>query len=120
VSAVPEHPIVARVRERRARHKRRSRAFRVAFALGGFGLVGVGAALLVLPGPGIPVVLAGLFMLALEFAWAERLLARTVMHAERARAASARGKAVAAVAGIVATAVVLAAVLVWDVPLLPG
>lgn len=36
----------------------------------------VGAALLVLPGPGILVVLAGVSLLATEFDWASRLQAR--------------------------------------------
>ena len=35
----------------------------------------MGLVLLVLPGPGTPVLLAGLALLATEFTWAERLLA---------------------------------------------
>jgi uncharacterized protein (TIGR02611 family) len=46
---------------------------------GGIFLVGVallvaGAAMLVLPGPGIAVILLGLVVLAREFSWARRLL----------------------------------------------
>ena len=40
----------------------------------GAGLVGVGAAMLVLPGPGLAFVAAGLATLAAEFAWARRAL----------------------------------------------
>ena len=39
-------------------------------------LMALGAVLLVLPGPGIPLLLAALAVLALEFAWAEALLLR--------------------------------------------
>ncbi|TMC40633.1 MAG: hypothetical protein E6J28_01040 [Chloroflexi bacterium] len=36
----------------------------------------VGIALLVLPGPGVVVILAGIAVLSLEFEWAERLVTR--------------------------------------------
>jgi uncharacterized protein (TIGR02611 family) len=39
-------------------------------------LLCVGAALLVLPGPGLVVLLAGVAVLSLELKWARRLLAR--------------------------------------------
>jgi hypothetical protein len=42
----------------------------------GVTVLGLGAALLVLPGPGIPFVVLGLSILAAEFAWARRLLRR--------------------------------------------
>ncbi len=46
-------------------------------AVVGFLLLAVGAALLVLPGPGLLVIAAGIAVLALEFPWAERLAKRT-------------------------------------------
>ena len=53
-----------------------------------------------IPGPGIVVILLGLSFLALEFDWAERLLAKAIVWAdnakERAEAASPRQKAVTA------------------------
>jgi hypothetical protein len=40
--------------------------------------------LIVLPGPfTMPLVIAGLFVLAVEFAWAERFLARAKGHASK-------------------------------------
>jgi hypothetical protein len=40
--------------------------------------------LIVLPGPfTMPLVIAGLFVLAVEFAWAERFLARAKVHANK-------------------------------------
>lgn len=40
-----------------------------------------GVAMLALPGPGVLVILVGLFVLASEFAWAERVLDRTTSKA---------------------------------------
>jgi hypothetical protein len=55
----------------------------IAFSVGSF-LVLTGLVLIVLPGPfTMPLVIAGLFVLAVEFAWAERLLAKAKGHASR-------------------------------------
>jgi uncharacterized protein (TIGR02611 family) len=50
----------------------------------GFSLVFTGAVFLVLPGPGIPIIIAGLAVLATEFTWAEVLLNRTKHHVSKA------------------------------------
>ena len=47
---------------------------RIAVTVAGGFVVIVGVALLVLPGPGILVIIAGLAILATEYVWAERLL----------------------------------------------
>lgn len=49
----------------------------------GFTLVILGLVFMVLPGPGIPLVIAGLAILATEFAWAEIVLNRTKHHASK-------------------------------------
>ena len=55
----------------------------IAFSVGSF-LVLAGLVLIVLPGPfTMPLVIAGLFVLAIEFAWAERFLARAKGHASK-------------------------------------
>lgn len=46
-------------------------------------LVVTGLIFMVLPGPGIPLVIAGLAILATEFAWAETLLHKTKHHSNR-------------------------------------
>jgi len=47
-------------------------------------LVLAGLVLIVLPGPfTMPLVIAGFFVLAVEFAWAERLLAKAKGHASK-------------------------------------
>jgi len=52
-----------------------------------------GLAMLVLPGPGLVVVMAGLAILATEFAWAERRLHQARAHADAATQAIRRRKA---------------------------
>ena len=51
----------------------------------GVSVVSIGIAMLVLPGPGILVIPAGLGILALEFEWAQRWLARIRRRAGLAR-----------------------------------
>ena len=60
-----------------ALHKRQHPVVRrVVVAIVGGVLLLVGIALLVLPGPGVVVILAGIAVLSLEFEWAERLVTR--------------------------------------------
>ena len=111
------------VRERREKHLERNRIVRVVVAIFGFLVVLAGVAMLVLPGPGLLVIAIGLGILALEFVWAERLLERTVDKLDEASDAvkrssrtqqAPRGRpAGAGAAGLVAAA------LLWDLPLLP-
>ena len=55
----------------------------IAFSIGSF-LVLAGLVLIILPGPfTMPLVIAGLFVLAVEFAWAERFLAKAKGHASK-------------------------------------
>jgi uncharacterized protein (TIGR02611 family) len=112
------------VRDRRERHLERNRLVRFGIAAFGFVVVLAGLAMLVLPGPGLLVIAVGLGILALEFAWAERLLERTVDRMEEAadtvkRASRAQQLLLAAAAAAAAVALVVV-VLVWDVPFLPG
>ena len=114
------------IRERKERHRERSRAFRIAFATAGGTLVVLGLVLSLpfIPGPGLLVVAIGLAMLALEFDRAERLLehvlARVDRFAERATRAGPVQKAVGAIAITLAAAAVVTAVILWDVPVVPG
>lgn len=57
---------------------------RIVVTVVGFALVALGLGLLVLPGPGILVVLAGLAVLATQYTWARRALELTKHHAKRA------------------------------------
>ena len=76
-----------RLQTRRDRHRERRLAVRVVFAATGLVVLLGGLAMLVLPGPGMLTVAIGLSMLALEFAWAERLLGKALDRLERVRPA---------------------------------
>jgi uncharacterized protein (TIGR02611 family) len=56
---------------------------RALIVLAGFALVGLGGLLLVLPGPGLLVIAAGLGLLSLEFRWAARLRRSVVARMQR-------------------------------------
>jgi tellurite resistance protein TerC len=51
-------------------------AKRIAVSVVGFTVLAIGLAMLVLPGPGLVVIPAGLAILGLEYAWARAWLAR--------------------------------------------
>lgn len=117
--------MIERVRERKERHKERSRPYRVAFAIVGMIVVLAGLALSLpgIPGPGLLLVAVGLGMLALEFDRAERLLEKVLARLEglsdKAQRLS-RGQKVAA--GVLAAGAVvagIAVVAIWGVPFFP-
>jgi len=61
---------------------------RFAVTILGVGLLGVGIALMVLPGPGILLIVAALAVLATEYVWAQRLLRRARVQATQAQQAA--------------------------------
>jgi uncharacterized protein (TIGR02611 family) len=66
---------------------------RVGVTIAGALLVLAGFAMLVLPGPGILVIIAGLAILATEYVWAERMLNLAKAKAEEAKNKVLRRKA---------------------------
>jgi uncharacterized protein (TIGR02611 family) len=117
------HPRVEKLRQRKERHKQRPRLVRALVAVGGFATVAGGIALLVLPGPGIPLLVVGLGLLALEFDWAEAAFVRTLEKAEQAarlaRRRSRRQKAAGAGTALTLAAATAAGLAVWGLPELP-
>jgi uncharacterized protein (TIGR02611 family) len=117
------HPIIQRIQARRARHLARGRLYRLVFAVAGFTVLAAGLAMLVLPGPGLVVIVVGLAILALEFAWAERMLERAVDRMERARQVTTEATRWQRIFGALAIAAgfgaAVVAALYWDFPLLP-
>ena len=111
------------VRERREKHLERNRIVRVVVAIFGFLVVLAGLAMLVLPGPGLLVIAIGLGILALEFVWAERLLERTVDKMDEAADAVKRSSRKQQALGVALLALgaagLVAAAVLWDLPLLP-
>jgi uncharacterized protein (TIGR02611 family) len=113
-----------RVRARQERHRERHRLYRIGFAALGFLVLAAGIVMLVTPGPGIPAIVLGLGMLALEFAWAERWLERLVNRVERAaeevrQSSPAKRVAFFAVGALVVVGYI-GVIVFWDIPLLPG
>jgi uncharacterized protein (TIGR02611 family) len=120
----PRRRFVEEVRERRERHRQRSRIVRTAVALAGFVVVLAGLAMIPLPGPGLLIVAAGLAILALEFAWAERWLERTIEQVDAAgdkvRRASRAQQVILVLLVVLAVAAVITLAYAWDLPFLPG
>ena len=110
--------------ERREAHARRGRFYRIGFAIVGATVTLAGVAMLVTPGPAFVVIPIGLAMLALEFAWAERLLNRALDQAEiaqrKAAATTQRQRILGGIATAFAVGAAVAAWLVWEIPLIPG
>jgi uncharacterized protein (TIGR02611 family) len=117
------HPLIEKLHARREAHQQRAKLIRVLYALVGVTLLLSGLAMLVLPGPALAVIPIGLFVLALEFTWAERALEKSLRHAEKARRRAAETTRLERILTATATALGLAGVAAWaywgDIPLLP-
>lgn len=112
-----------RLAERRVAHLERSRLYRLMFLAAGAIVTLAGVAMLVLPGPALLVIPIGLAMLAMEFAWAERLLERALEQAEKAQRtasdASTAHKAFTAAATVLGIGALVAWAIIGDIPLVP-
>lgn len=65
---------------------------RLAVSIGGLVLLALGLVLMVLPGPGILFIIAGLAVLATEYVWAQRMLNYAREKADQAKNAVMRKK----------------------------
>ena len=119
----PRPTLIERLQARRATHRQRHVLIRIAFGAAGIVILIAGLVMLVTPGPAFVLIPIGLAMLSLEFAWAERLLAKSLQQAAIAREKAARAtraqRACAAIATVLAIAAVVLAIRWWDIPLLP-
>jgi len=119
------HPRIRKLRERKQRHKQRSKFVRLGWMILGIVLVlaGIVLSLPLVPGPGFLLVFVGLAMLALEFDRVERLVEKLVYRVDRleesAKKASPLQRALVVVAIVAGCAAFVAASLRWDLPLLP-
>ena len=118
------HPTLERLRRRKEQQSQRSRLYRIGVVAAGSLLVLVGVIIIPVPGPwSLPLILAGLVLLALEFDWAEKFLVSTIRRAEAARETAAEASRARKVLGgpvfAAGLAAVVASAVVWDVPLLP-
>ena len=69
---------VHRLRERLRANPATSLVYRVVVTLVALAVIAAGVAMLVLPGPGVAVILVGLAILGSEFPWAKRLVHRVL------------------------------------------
>jgi uncharacterized protein (TIGR02611 family) len=100
--------LIERLLERREQHLQRHLAFRILWGIAGTLILIGGLIMLVTPGPAFVLIPVGLAMLALEFEWAERLLERALIQAEKAREKAAATSTWQRLAGIVVAAGALA------------
>ena len=118
-----EPKLVAKVRARREEFQHRGRLYRGAFVVAGFILVLSGMAMLVLPGPAFVVIPIGLAILSLQFAWAETLLDRSLVEADKARRkaqqTTRRQRILTGFAVACGAAAFLALAILYDIPLVP-
>jgi uncharacterized protein (TIGR02611 family) len=112
---------IRRLRERKERHQQRGKLYRIAFGVIGIMIIVLGVILIPLPGPGWLIVAVGVGMLALEFDRMERLLERIL---ERIEATSERlsnpQKLLLGLLAIAAAGGWIAALMLWEIPLIPG
>ena len=118
-----QHHLIRRLAARRAAHRRRSKPYRALFVAAGFIVTTAGVILLITPGPALVVLPIGLAMLALEFAWAERLLHVAIERGDaakrRAESSSPLERLLGSAGTLLAIAAVVAAAIIWDLPMLP-
>jgi uncharacterized protein (TIGR02611 family) len=119
----PRPKLIEKLEERRETHRERGRLFRLGFAVVGTLVLVGGLVMLVTPGPAFVLIPIGLAMLSLEFVWAERLLEKSLEQAQIAQEKAAQTtrtqRVLGAVAGLLAVAACVLAVIWWDIPLLP-
>lgn len=106
-------------RDRPDRLTRTALARRIVVTILGGTLSLVGIALLVLPGPGLLLVLAGLVLLASEYAWARRLTGPVRQHALRAAEESVSSRGRIAASALCGVALIVAGSVWALVPTLP-
>jgi uncharacterized protein (TIGR02611 family) len=119
----PRPKLIEKLETRRATHRERSRLFRIGFGIIGMLVLLGGLVMLVTPGPAFVLIPIGLAMLSLDFVWSERLLEKSLEQAQIAQQKAAQTtrtqRILGAVAGLLALAACVLAVLWWDIPLLP-
>lgn len=119
----PEPKLVTKLKKRKETHREKGRLYRAAFVVAGVTLVLAGAAMLLLPGPAFVVIPIGLALLALEFTWAEKLLDRSLVEADKAKrkaqATTRNQRILTGIAVACGVGAFVALAILYDIPLLP-
>lgn len=118
-----EHPLIERLARERDKQKSRPWPLRVLVVLVGLTILLAGLIMLVAPGPAFAVIPLGLFILALEFLWAEQALGHAIRQADKAKRAAKQTNRTQRILLLSAALLALIALIAWaiygDIPLLP-
>jgi uncharacterized protein (TIGR02611 family) len=102
--------LVKRLQRRRKAYRERGLPYRVAWVTAAVIVIAAGLAMIALPGPALLVIPIGLAMLSLEFAWAERVLDRTLERGIDAKGIALNASRKQKIAGAAAIACAVGAV----------
>jgi hypothetical protein len=105
----PHDEVMQDLHDRRRRQQDRHPVVRALVVIGASILAVAGAVMTVLPGPKLPVLAAGFYLLAFEFDWAKGLVEWSLRKAERAKRKYERAGRVKKAGGVVAAIVTIAA-----------
>jgi len=100
--------MVLRLRARREQYRQKGPIYKTAWITAGVIVVLAGLVLIVFPGPAFVVIPIGLAMLALQFAWAEKLLEQALVRARDAGESASKLSRQQKIAGAVAIALAAA------------
>ena len=102
--------LVKKLQERRERYRERGLIYRVAWVTAALIVIAAGIVMIIFPGPALVVIPIGLAMLSLEFAWAQRLLDKSLERGLDAKDIALNASPKQKIAGIVAIVCAIAAV----------
>ncbi len=103
----PHDEVMKDLHQRRRRQRDRNLLVRCAIVAGASVLAFAGVVMTVLPGPKLPALAAGVYLLAFEFDWAERLVAWTLRKTEAAKRRYEDAGPIKKFAGVVAAIVTM-------------
>ena len=104
----PHDEVMKDLHDRRRRQQERHPVVRALVVVGASILAVAGAVMTVLPGPKLPVLAAGFYLLAFEFDWAKGLVEWSLRKAERAKRRYERAGRVKKAAGVLAAVITVA------------
>lgn len=102
--------LVKKLQRRREHYRERGLVYRVAWVTAAVIVIAAGVVMIVFPGPALVVIPIGLAMLSLEFAWAQRLLDRSLERGLDAKDIALNASRKQKIVGIAAIVCAIAAV----------
>ncbi|MBJ7330442.1 MAG: PGPGW domain-containing protein [Solirubrobacteraceae bacterium] len=115
--------LIQKLAEQRETHKQRPKIIRALYTAVGITLLLGGLVMLITPGPAFAVIPLGLFILALEFTWAEAALEKSLEQADKAKQKAAETTKLQRTLTGIAAALAVAGLVAWalygDIPVAP-